>query len=95
MLIAFGRNGARDTDLVPKEYSWEQLAQRLAKPSVGPKDGSYLVRGGRLKEPKRADENLLEAELLIIYGDSSFDPETGEIAIVKTSMDTNGSKSIF
>ena len=39
MLLAFGRNGARDTDLVPKEYSWDQLAQRLARPSAGDKDG--------------------------------------------------------
>lgn len=79
MLLAFGRNGARDTDLVPKEYTWDQLAQRLARPSVGEKDGSYLIRGGQLREPKRGDENLLRADLLVIDGDSRFDPETGEI----------------
>ena len=79
MLLAFGRNGARDVDLVAKEYSFEQLCQRLAKPSVGPKDGSYLIRGGRLREPKRADANLLEAELLVIDGDSRYDVETGEV----------------
>jgi hypothetical protein len=79
MLLAFGRNGARDTDLVSKEYTWEQFAQRLSKPSIGAKDGSYVVRGGKLREPKRSDENLMEAELLIIDGDSRFDLETGEI----------------
>ena len=78
MLIAFARNGYKDTELVPKEYSWEQLAQRLSKPIVGEKDGSYLIRGGTLKECVRKNENLLEAELLVIDGDSSFDPETGE-----------------
>lgn len=79
MLIAFARNGYTDLDMVPKEYTWEQLAQRMSKPSVGEKDGSYLIRGGVMKEPIRGNDNLLEAELLIIDGDSSFDPETGEV----------------
>ena len=102
MLLAFGRNGARDTDLVPKEYSWDQLAQRLARPSAGDKDGSYLIRGGDLREPKRGDENLLKAELLVIDGDSRFDPETGEILtgappidVAKAALDRLGYRYII
>jgi hypothetical protein len=79
MLLAFCRGPATNTDLIPKEYSWEELAQRMAKPSVGPKNGSYMLRGGMLKEYTRENDNLLEAELLIIDGDSSFDPQTGEV----------------
>jgi hypothetical protein len=79
MLLAFCHGPASNTELIPKEYTWEQLAQRMAKPSVGPKNGSYLLRGGLMKEYTRENENLLEAELAIIDGDSSFDPETGEV----------------
>ena len=31
MLIAFARNGYTDLELVPKEYTWEQLAQHGAQ----------------------------------------------------------------
>lgn len=79
MMLAFARNGHHDTVLIPKEYTWEQFAQRMSKPSLGEKDGSYIIRGGVLKEAHRANDNLLEAELLVIDGDSSFDPQTGEV----------------
>lgn len=79
MLLAFCHGPASNTELIPKEYTWEQLAQRMAKPSIGPKNGSYLLRGGVMSEYTRENEHLLEAELLIIDGDSSFDPETGEV----------------
>jgi hypothetical protein len=79
MLIAFSHGPVDNTDLISKEYSWEQLAKRMESPKPGPKDGAYLLRGGVLLFPKRDNDNLLEAELLIIDGDGSFDPETGEL----------------
>jgi hypothetical protein len=80
MLLAYAVGGATDTTLIPKTYTWEGLCDRLMSPRVGNKDGSYYIRGGKLKANKRADENLLEAELLILDVDSTFDPNTGEIS---------------
>jgi hypothetical protein len=80
MLLAYATGGATDTTLIPKSYTWEGLCDRLMSPRVGNKDGSYYIRGGKLKANKRADENLLEAELLILDVDSTFDPVTGEIS---------------
>lgn len=77
--IALAANGRTDTALSVKEVTWPQLCQRLSIPKVGQKDGSYYVRGGDLLEPKRADEHLRTADIAIIDGDSSFDPETGEV----------------
>lgn len=77
--IALAAHGRTDTSLTPKEITWTQLCSRLSIPKVGEKDGSYYVRGGDLVEPKRADENLRNADVAVLDGDSSFDPETGEI----------------
>lgn len=79
MLLAFAQGGRSDVNLLARECTWDKLCEIAAKPKIGEKDGSYLIRGGKLRNPRRADENLLEAELLVIDGDSSFDPETGEI----------------
>ena len=79
MSLAFAAAGFRDTDLKPRVYTLAALSDRLKHVRVGPKDGSYLIRGGDLSICKRADENLQSAELIILDGDSSIDPETGEI----------------
>jgi len=79
MWLAFATGGRSDTRLVVKEYDWDKLCALTTKPKVGEKDGSYLIRGGKLKSPKRADDNLIEGELIILDGDSRFDPETGEV----------------
>lgn len=79
MRIALAANGRTDVTLSVRETTWDQLCARLSTPKVGQKDGSYYVRGGELIEMKRADENLKSADVAIIDGDSSFDPETGEI----------------
>lgn len=80
MLLAYAVGGATDTTLIPKAYTWEGLCDRLMSPRVGNKDGSYYIRGGKLRVNRRADENLQEAELLILDVDSTFDPVTGEIS---------------
>jgi RecA-family ATPase len=79
MRIAFANAGRVDTHLIVKDYTFEQFGLRLSTPKVGKKDGSYYIRGGDLIAPTRADENLRTAEIAIIDGDSSFDPESGEI----------------
>lgn len=79
MLLAYALNGATDVSLHVKAYTWEGFCDRLMSPRVGNKDGSYYIRGGKLRAPKRSDENLIEAELLILDADSTFDPATGEI----------------
>jgi hypothetical protein len=79
MSLAFANNGFKDTSLTSKDYTLKDLSDRLKRVRVGPKDGSYMIRGGDLTICKRADENLRSAELIILDGDSSIDPETGEI----------------
>lgn len=80
MQLAFAAGGYKDVILTPKTYSLRQLSERLSQVRVGPKDGAYMIRGGDLSITKRSDENLKSAELIILDGDSSFDPETGEIS---------------
>jgi hypothetical protein len=47
---------------------------------VGDKDGAYFVRGPFVDgHPTRADAHLQSASLLVLDGDSSLNPETGEI----------------
>lgn len=77
--IALAAHGRTDTALSIKEITWDQLCNRLSIPKIGEKDGSYYVRGGDLIEPKRSDENLRRADVAVLDGDSTFDPETGEI----------------
>ena len=79
MSLAFANNGFKDTSLTSKDYTLQDLSDRLKRVRVGPKDGSYMIRGGDLTICKRSDENLRSAELIILDGDSSIDPETGEI----------------
>jgi hypothetical protein len=78
--VAFARGGKTDVALEPREYSWPDFAARLAQPRTGAKDGSYYIRGGDLTEPRRHDDALRTAQLVVIDGDASFDPTTGEIA---------------
>ena len=80
MLLAYATGGATDTELHVKAYTWDGFCSRLMSPRVGNKDGSYYIRGGKLRANKRSDENLLEAELLILDADSTFDPVTGEVS---------------
>lgn len=79
MRIALAANGKTDVALSVKEITWDKFCERLSVPKVGAKDGSYYVRGGELIELRRSDENLKVADICVLDGDSSFDPETGEI----------------
>jgi hypothetical protein len=79
LMLACATGGATDAKLKAVKFDWEKLKGRLKKPKVGQKDGPYYVRGGELAGERRTTENLLSGELIILDGDSSLDPETGEI----------------
>ena len=79
LMLACATGGATDAKLKAVKFDWEKLKTRLKKPKVGQKDGPYYVRGGELAGERRTTENLLSGELIILDGDSSIDPETGEI----------------
>lgn len=80
--VAFSNGGAADLSLEPRSLAFDDLARILSNVGVGRKDGPYYIRGGELLEPTRSNANLLSADLLIIDGDSGFDPETGELTSV-------------
>lgn len=77
--LAVAIGGMRDTSLKVHNFTWATFKARLRKPQIGGKDGSYYIRGSELRQPRRADENLLSAKTIILDGDSSVDPETGEV----------------
>jgi RecA-family ATPase len=77
--LAIATGGMRDTSLKIHNFTWATFKERLRKPQIGGKDGSYYIRGSELRQPRRADDNLLSAKTIILDGDSSVDPETGEI----------------
>ena len=60
-----------------KPIDWDKFAGSLNNPKVGPKDGSYLLRGP-CYGPRNTD-HMNSSQLLVIDGDSSFDPVSGEI----------------
>jgi hypothetical protein len=76
--IAVCNGNARTTAVKPVSITFDEFADMLSEPEIGEKDGPYYLRGGDMLEPVRGNENLKTADLLIIDGDSGFDPETGE-----------------
>lgn len=77
--VAFCSGGKTTVALEPREITFEELARMLSQTVVGQKDGPYYIRGGDLTEPKRGNDYLRSADLVILDGDSGFDPSTGEI----------------
>ena len=73
MQIAFSTGGRTDVTLIPRSISFNDFFRQLSWPNVGSKDGLYYIRGGDLLAPKRSDENLKSAELIILDGDSRPD----------------------
>ena len=58
---------------------FSQLIEMVGKAPVGPKDGSYYVRGPS-SDGHRSNASISRGSLLIIDGDKRFDPETGEVS---------------
>jgi len=60
-----------------KAMLFSDFAAVLSKPTVGQKDGAYIVRGEC--NGHRRDANMVLATMVVIDGDSSFNPGTGEV----------------
>jgi len=56
--------------------NFADFSEKLSKPTIGAKDGPYIVRG---PAATRSDEALDHGELVILDGDSSIDLTTGEV----------------
>lgn len=76
--LSHSEGGYRNTRLTALDLDFSALCGLLSKASVGPKDGSYFVRGP-FSQPFRADSNLTHAEVVILDGDMRIDPDTGAI----------------
>lgn len=88
--IAFSDGPSTNKYLSSRWMTLGELADLLSVPSVGPKDGSYFIRGGDLLQPERNNRNLKSADILVLDGDESFDPETGQILDGAPSLESVG-----
>jgi hypothetical protein len=62
--------------LEPVTRSFEEWCEQFSTPLPGDKHGSYFVRGAATR---RSNDDLKSADVAILDGDSSIDPETGEV----------------
>ena len=81
MQLSRSKGPASNTALERWAVDFEELAATFQRtPRVGRKDGAYFVRGPCAEGyPSRADAHITEAALVILDGDSTLDPESGEI----------------
>ncbi|MBK1720353.1 hypothetical protein CKO27_22455 [Thiocystis violacea] len=81
MRLSRSKGPASDTALEPWAVTFEELAATFQRtPRVGRKDGSYFVRGPHADGyPSRADAHITDGALVILDGDSTLDPDTGEV----------------
>lgn len=77
--IARSTGGVSNTKLKNWSPSFSSLCDRLSKPSIGDKDGSYYVRGPVNDKGVRSNENIRLACLVLLDGDKTISLDTGEI----------------
>lgn len=79
--IALSRStgGVQNVSLEPWSPTFGELVEATSTPEVGDKDGSYFVRGPCGEVATRSDENITEANLIVLDADKRFDPATGEL----------------
>ena len=77
--LSRSRGGASNTSLEAWAPTFDDLVSELTRPTVGPKDGSYFVRGPFNGVAKRADEHIVEANVVILDADKRVNVDTGEI----------------
>ncbi|WPL15575.1 hypothetical protein Thiowin_00476 [Thiorhodovibrio winogradskyi] len=82
MQLSRSKGPASNTALEPWAVDFAELAATFQRtPRIGRKDGSYFVRGPFAEGyPSRADAHITEAALLILDGDKTVDPDSGEIS---------------
>jgi len=86
LALSFSPGGYSNTHLENWQGSFDELCALLKTPSIGPKDGSYFVRGSCLNG-QRADANITRASVVIIDGDKQLDPDTGAALILRYTDD--------
>jgi hypothetical protein len=74
--------GVSNTQLKAWTPKFHELCEDLQqRPEVAEKDGSYFLRGPFIEgQSIRADANIEYGSVIVLDGDSSFDPETGEVS---------------
>lgn len=77
-VISVSDGPVTNTRLDVLEADLEGLKDIFQNPPVGPKDGSYFVRG-QSSTGQRSDQSIPHGPLLILDGDKSFDPATGDL----------------
>jgi hypothetical protein len=68
--LAIATGGMRDTALRLGNFTWGSFKDRLRKPQIGGKDGSYYIRGAELRQPHESKKILIA--LNSIGADVSF-----------------------
>lgn len=79
LLIAQSTGPVTNTTIEAREVTWALFCEKMSQPKVGPKDGSYILRGGKIKRTQRSNDTLLSASLLVVDGDSHLHPENGTV----------------
>ena len=80
--IASSDTGVTSNQLRNEECTFVEFNTRFSKvPPVGPKDGSYILRGP-LRDgcTTRSDANIEYSSLIVLDGDKQCSPETGEVS---------------
>ncbi len=75
--IGINTIGVDSATVTPVGWDWERLCYELSSVKVGRKDGAYFTRC-TFTHDRRSDKNAHNIALVILDGDGSIDPETGE-----------------
>ncbi|MBF0460387.1 MAG: hypothetical protein HQL87_03235 [Magnetococcales bacterium] len=80
LVVKFGRSRGPVSNLqmVSCQLPFSRFCDMLSQPTIGPKDGSYFVRGQLLPGTARGDQNMTEAWLIVLDGDATLGPSTGK-----------------
>ena len=79
MRLSRSAGGVQNVSLEPWSPTFEELVEATSTPQAGDKDGSYFVRGPCGEAATRNDEQISEANLIVLDADKRFDPNTGEL----------------
>ncbi len=75
--IGLNSVGVDSKRVTPVAWNWDRLCGEISAPKIGRKDGAYFTRCV-FEGDQRNDKNAKRIALVILDGDGSIDPETGE-----------------
>lgn len=79
LALSRSQGGVSVTTLTPWNVTFGELCSELSQvPEFGTKDGAYFVRGGVDQTGQRSDQHLPRGDLIVLDGDKTIDPDTGE-----------------